>query len=193
MQGMAWKLVPLRIYPERYELALDNDCILWSIPESMHRWLQSEKAFLLAEDVQRCLGSFDAICPPGAYNGGIRGLPPMHDLQDMLRDVLGEAAGLSNGKLKLAAEIEEQGLQAAAMCRLKPLSLVRTSEVSICSPFWPNSPKLGTSGAHFVGMNSRHIPWNYFDRPAGEWLDEHWARHRPALYDRARLPVASAA
>jgi hypothetical protein len=193
MQGMAWKLVPLRMYPERYELALDNDCILWSIPKSMHRWLESEKAFLLAEDVQRCLGSFDALCPPGAYNGGIRGLPPRHGLHHALRDVLEEAARRSDGKFKLSAEIEEQGLQAAAMCRLKPLFLVPTSEVSICSPFWPNSPEFGTCGAHFVGMNSRHISWDYFDRPADEWLEEHWARHRPSLYDSAGLLVESAA
>jgi hypothetical protein len=39
-----------------------------------------------------------------------------------------------------------------------------------------------------VGLNARHIPWDYYDRPAGEWLREHWARHRPALYERTGTP-----
>jgi hypothetical protein len=60
--------------------------------------------------------------------------------------------------------------------------MVSTREVSICSPFWPRSPELGTCGAHFVGMNSRHTGWDYYDRPADLWLDEHWAQSRPQLY-----------
>ena len=189
IEGMGWKLVPLRTYPERYELALDNDCVLWNLPEAVRQWLQSEDATVIAEDVERCLGSFDAICPPGSFNAGIRGLPPGKDLGAALEDVLKEAEKSSNGKLQLISEIEEQGLQSAAICRLHPLFLVKTSEVSICSPFWPRSPELGTCGAHFVGMNARHIPWNYYDRPADIWLEEHWQRHRPTLYEKAGLPL----
>lgn len=32
IEGMGWKLAPLRTYPERYELALDNDCISGIFP-----------------------------------------------------------------------------------------------------------------------------------------------------------------
>jgi hypothetical protein len=191
MQGMAWKLAPLRTYPERYELALDNDCILWDLPDGMRRWLQSPDAYLFAEDVDRCLGSFDSLCPPGAFNAGIRGLPPGQDLRESLAHVLAQrAAMLSSNHQPIVAEIEEQGLQAAAMLRLKPLFLVKTSEVSLCSPFWPRSPELGPCGAHFVGMNAPHIPFNYYDRPADDWLAEHWRRHRPALYARAGLSLS---
>jgi hypothetical protein len=189
IEGMGWKLVPLRTWPERYELALDNDCILWDLPEGMRQWLQSEDGSLFAEDVERCLGSFDAICPPGALNGGIRGLAPGEDLGESLEAVLQETSRAAGIRLQLISEIEEQGLQAAAVCRMHPLFLVTTTEVSICSPFWPRSPKLGTCGAHFVGMNTRHIPWNYYDRPADIWLEEHWRRHRPMLYEKAGLPL----
>jgi hypothetical protein len=189
IEGMGWKLVPLRTWPERYELALDNDCILWDLPEGMRQWLQSEDGSLFAEDVERCLGSFDAICPPGALNGGIRGLAPGEDLGESLEAVLQETSRAAGIRLQLISEIEEQGLQAAAVCRMHPLFLVTTTEVSICSPFWPRSPDLGTCGAHFVGMNTRHIPWNYYDRPADIWLEEHWRRHRPMLYENAGLPV----
>ena len=76
IEGMGWKLVPVRAFPDAYELALDNDCILWDQPEGVRRWLETECGYLFAEDVERSFGSFDPICPPGALNAGIRGLPP---------------------------------------------------------------------------------------------------------------------
>lgn len=191
IEGMGWKLVPLRTFPDCYELSLDNDCILWDMPVAMKRWLESDCGFLLAEDVERSFGSFDSICPPGAFNAGIRGLPPKEDLAEPLERVIQDASRASGEQVKLIAEIEEQVLQAAAVMRQHPLYLVRTSEVSICSPFWPRSPELGTCGAHFVGMNAPHIPWDYYDRPADDWLAEHWHRHRPALYAKAGLPLPS--
>ena len=188
MEGMGWKLVPLRMFVDRYELALDNDCIVWGLPEGIRRWLGSSEGCVFAEDVDRCLGSFDAFCPPGAFNAGIRGLSPGRDLEQALKDVLQSVAKTSVGQVQLLSEIEEQGLQTAAIHRLQPVLLVSASEVSICSPFWPRSPELGTCGAHFVGMNAHHTSWNYYDRPADQWLEEHWLRHRPALYRKAGLP-----
>jgi hypothetical protein len=189
IEGMGWKLVPLRIYPDLYELALDNDCILWRLSEAMELWLQSADGYLFAEDVQRSLGSFDKICPPGSFNGGIRGLPPGKDLGAELRRALIEAEAANGEPIDLSPEIEEQGWQAAAICYCRPLFLVRATEVSICSPFWPRSPELGSCGAHFVGMNAQHIPWDYYDRPADQWLEEQWQRIRPALYEKANLPL----
>lgn len=189
IEGMGWKLAPLRTHPECYELALDNDCILWDLPSAMRHWLHSENGCLFAEDVDRGFGSFDALCPPGNLNAGIRGLPPNVDLADELQAVLHEVKTRQNGNFRLESEIEEQGLQAAAICRRNPLFLVKSSEVSICSPFWPRSPELGTCGAHLVGMNAHHIPWNYYDRSADEWLEEHWQTTRPLLYQKANLPI----
>jgi hypothetical protein len=188
-EGTGWKLMPLRLDPEGYELALDNDCILWRLPEGMGRWLQSDHGSLLAEDVDRCLGCFDAVCPPGALNSGIRGFSPGADVRGAFAEALHAAAEASGETPRLVSELDEQGLQAAAVARMQPLFFVANTEVSICSPFWPRSPELGTCGAHFVGMNVRHIPWNYYDRPADEWLEEHWQRHRPALYEKAGLEM----
>jgi len=189
IEGMGWKLVPLRTYPDRYELALDNDCILWDLPAAMRQWLEMEHGYLFAEDVERSMGSFHSIIPPGAFNAGIRGLPPGEDLSEPLEEAMKDASRSVGSEVRLVSEIEEQGLQAAAMTRRNPLLLVKTSEVSICSPFWPRSPELGSCGAHFVGMNAPHIDWNYYDRPADEWLAEHWHRHRPSLYERAGLEM----
>lgn len=185
--GMGWKLIPLRIEAARPELALDNDCIVWQLPGGMRQWLEGGAGALLAQDVRRCLGSFDAVCRPGAFNAGIRGLSAGQDLGELLIAAAEDARQAADGVLDLTGEIEEQGWQAAAVSRLEPLFLVGTDEVSLCSPFWPLSPEPGTCGAHFVGMNAWHLPWNYYDRPADEWLTEHWQRHRPLLYERAGL------
>lgn len=187
IEGMGWKLIPLRLYPGRYELALDNDCILWDLPAGMRQWLESENGSLFAEDVDRCLGSFDALCPPGNFNAGIRGLAPNVDLAPALESVLRDVATDKRPGFRVISEIEEQGLQAAAICRVQPLYMVGASEVSLCSPFWPRSPHFGSCGAHFVGMNAPHIPWNYYDRPADLWLEEHWQKVRPLLYQKADL------
>lgn len=187
IEGMGWKLAPLRTYPDRYELALDNDCILWDIPEGMRQWLGSERGCLFAEDVDRCLGSFDELCPPGNFNAGIRGLAPGIDLKEALDFVLREVSQGCGGRFRLTSEIEEQGLQAAAIFQIRPLFFVRTDEVSLCSPFWPRVPEFGTCGGHFVGMNAQHIPWNYYDRPADAWLQEHWRNKRRLLYEKAGL------
>jgi len=188
-EGTGWKFAPLRLEDDRYELALDNDCILWKLPDGIRRWLRSERGGVLAEDVTRCLGSFDAVCPPGAYNSGIRGLAPGCDWEGALHGALNEAHAEAGDRLQLFTELDEQGLQSAAMFRCDPLHLVSTREVSICSPFWPRSPAFGACGAHFVGMNSPHTAWDYYDRPADLWLDEHWARCRPRLYAIAGIAL----
>ncbi len=205
IEGMGWKLAPLRTFPDRYELAIDNDVILWDLPAGLQQWLAEPASYLFAEDVDRCFGAFDpqldtALTTLGVrgLNAGIRGLPPGVDLGQALTLALTQADADSRrliGKpLDLSGEIEEQGLQAAAVACLPDLHggtlhLVRLAEVNLSSPFWPKTPNFGTCGAHFIGMNARHIPWNYYDRPADDWLADHWAASRPELYDRAGLPL----
>ena len=205
IEGMGWKLAPLRTFPDRYELAIDNDVILWDLPAGMRQWLAEPGSYLFAEDADRCFGAFDpqldaAVASLGVrgLNAGIRGLPPGVDLGRALTLALtqadADARRLTGKPLDLSGEIEEQGLQAAAVASLPgllggTLRLVRLAEVNLSSPFWPKTPNFGTCGAHFIGMNARHIPWNYYDRPADEWLAEHWAHARHELYMRAQLPI----
>ena len=70
-----------------------------------------------------------------------------------------------------------------------PLSLATLREVTVCSPFHPHLPGLGECGAHFVGINTRHIPWDYYDEPADHWLARHWQRHLPELVRRTGAPA----
>jgi hypothetical protein len=184
-EGVAWKFAPLRLFPNRYEISLDNDCILWEVPATIRAWLGCGRpnACLMAKDVRMGLGQFGDLCGPEPVNSGIRGLPPDFDLASALRTVL------ERHPVLLASELDEQGLQAAALSARGPLSLVTVDEVTICSPFWPHRPDLGRHGAHFVGLNARDLPWRYYDRPAVECIAEHWERHRPELERRVGLPT----
>ena len=187
-EGVGWKLIPAQVWTDRHELALDNDCILWDQPVALRQFLARGDATLMAEDVDRCLGQFqDEAAVSGAVNSGIRGLPPGFALAPALGRVLAE-----HESLLLQSELDEQGLQAAALHRGSPCLLVTKEEVSICSPFWPRQPELGSCGAHFVGLNSRHLPWNYYDEPGDLVRRRHWDAHRPALYAKAGLALTPA-
>ncbi len=180
-EGVAWKLAPVRVYADRHELALDNDCIIWALPEALRRWLATDTASVLAEDVSRAFGQFeDELTEP--RNCGIVGLPPAFDYESALSRILDRRS------VVLSSELDEQGLQTAALKRCRDCLAVSTADVSICSPFHPGTPYLGACGAHFVGLNARHIPWSYYDRPADECIAEHWRRSRPVL---ERLVAAS--
>lgn len=188
-EGVGWKLLPLHVFAGRHELALDNDCILWQQPAALQAWLASGDRTLMAEDCDRCLGHFQNAAVEGHINSGIRGVPPAFALGSALRAVLDAESAALGQPLMLRSELDEQGLQAVALGLERPSLIVSRQEVTICSPFWPREPELGTCGAHFVGLNSRHLPWNYYDRPADLVRREHFDRHRPALYRHAGLPM----
>lgn len=180
-EGVAWKFAPLRICPDSFELALDNDCILWKMPDAVDRWLRSGDVCLLAEDVRACFGKFAPLCGEEPRNSGIRGLPPGFDLGSAILDTLRERT------VTLTSELDEQGLQVAALSRAGDPAVVTVEDVSICSPFPPHLPDLGACGAHFVGTNARLLGWKLDGAPAVAHLQAHWARHRPALYEHVGI------
>ena len=69
----------------------------------------------------------------------------------------------------------EQGL----IARAGPPLVVRTDEVSICSPIPPSPGRHGRCGAHYVGLDAHEIPWRYYGRPRHS--PPHWREHRTAL------------
>lgn len=182
-EGTSWKFAPLRLAPDRYELALDNDCILWAAPAALRTWLDGAHPShtVLAEDVRPCFGQFAQECGPAPRNSGIRGLPPGFDLAAAL------AHALDCRPTTLRSELDEQGLQTFALAGAGPVLVVAAEEVTICSPFPPHVPHLGTCGAHFVGLNAHALPWEYEGRPATALTAEHWERLRPGLEERVGL------
>jgi hypothetical protein len=176
-EGVAWKLAPVRLFAERWELALDNDCILWDLPVGMRGWLEQAdpQCCLLAEDARALFGQFTRLCGPEPRNAGIRGLPPDYPLEALLGQLVHEVPTV------LSSELDEQGLQVAAASMLKRPAVVGIEDVTICSPFPPHRPELGRCGAHFCGLNARHYAWQLEGRHAEEWIAEHWQRHLPSL------------
>ncbi|WP_394827927.1 hypothetical protein [Pendulispora albinea] len=178
-EGVAWKLAPVRAFPDRHELSLDNDVILWSLPAAIASWLRDEGSCLLAEDVRACFGRFAPQCGNEPRNLGIRGLPPGFDLEQAMQRVLAQWPG------KLASELDEQGLQVAAIGSGAPTHVVPLRDVTICSPFPPHLPRLGACGAHFCGVNTKKLGWTVDGRSAERVLHDHWAALRGAVAARA--------
>jgi hypothetical protein len=179
-EGVGWKLAPVRSDPDRYTLALDNDCILWELPAALESWLEGHdpRGCVLAADVMASFGQFASLCGSAALNCGIRGLPPDFDLEAALR------WALTRVPVQLTSELDEQGLQVAALSNFGTIGIVTLDEVTICSPFPPHLPGLGRCGAHFVGLNAHEIPWSYLGRPALEVRREHWREWRGEVYRR---------
>ena len=121
---------------------------------------------------------------PDPRNAGIRGLPPGYDLVAAMEAVLLRADAANGRPVRLTSELDEQGLQTAALSIDGPPLAVTLEDVTVCSPFWPHRPDLGRCGAHFCGLNARHIAWDYYGRPADEWMTDHWRRHRDSLFHR---------
>jgi hypothetical protein len=151
------------------------------MPDAIARWLDGEPrepapAFALAEDVRPCFGRFAPHCGEAPRSSGIRGLPPGFDSRPR------SPTSSPGERGPLASELDEQGLQVAALARAGRNAIVRVDEVSICSPLPPHLPGLGRCGAHFVGLNARALRWAYEGRPASELVREHWSRRPDRIY-----------
>ncbi len=183
-EGAAWKFAPLRLDPNRYELHLDNDCVLWGLPDAIRAWLEEdEPRCILAEDVAPMLGQFQALCGPAPRNSGIRGVPPGFDLAERLAAALGETG------VMLRSELDEQGLVTFACSRDRPPHIVSVDDVAICGPFPPHRQRVGRCGAHFVGLNAHRLSWTHRGRPGEAHVRSNWRRLRPELYHALHLPL----
>ncbi len=180
-EGVAWKLVPLRAFPDDHELALDNDVVLWDIPPAMADWLDGRTRFLLAEDVRASFGQFADLCGDRPLNTGVRGLPPGFDLGAALAGVL------ARRPILLSSELDEQGLQVAALLAAGSTGVVPVEDVTICSPFPPHLAHLGRAGAHFVGLNTRRLGFQWYGTPAEIIRAQHWDAHLQEVSRRVGL------
>src|SRR5436305_1615495 len=91
---------------------------------------------------------------------------------------------LKENPVLMTSELDEQGLQAAALQRSGEPLVVTVEEVTICSPFPPHLPYLGRCGAHFCGLNARQFSWSLEGRNAAEYIRENWLRLREPIYEK---------
>jgi hypothetical protein len=151
-EGVAWKFAPVQLQCESHVLSLDNDVILWRLPSAIREWLNDGDSLLIAEDVRACHGQFARFCPEEPRNSGMVGVPPHFDIETKLRALLDEAS------VCLSSETDEQGLQVALVTSEKH-RVVSVNEVAICGYCHPHLLELGSCGAHFVGVNVKHLPF----------------------------------
>jgi hypothetical protein len=180
-EGVAWKLLPTRAFPDDHELALDNDVVLWEVPRAIRDWLDGRADFVLAADVRPCFGRFAALCGDRPLNSGVRAVSPGFALDAALARVLARVPGA------LASELDEQGLQCAALLAAGATAVVELDEVTICSPFPPHLMHLGRAGAHFVGLNTRVLGFRFEGRAAEDVRAEHWDAHFPEVMRRVGM------
>jgi hypothetical protein len=149
-EGVAWKFATIRLPCDGHVLSLDNDLILWRIPSAVRDWLEDGDSLLIAEDVRACHGQFAEFCPKEPRNSGMVGVPAHFDIEPKLRALLARAG------VRLSSETDEQGLQVSLVTSEKH-RVVSVSEVSISGYFRPHLLELGSCGAHFVGVNGKHL------------------------------------
>lgn len=182
-EEVGWKFAPVRLYRDCHELALDNDCILWRLPEAMGQWLADPAGLLIAEDVCAGFGQFAGRCYSGPRNSGIHGLPPGLQLERVLQEEL------TVNPVLLKSELDEQGLQIAALERSGNPYVINTQDVSICSVFPQHMRCPGRSGAHFVGLNARQLPWTINGRSISQAIRENWDRWKPHVQNSVCSPL----
>jgi hypothetical protein len=187
-EGAGWRFAPPRQFPDRCELALDNDLILWDVPAAMALWLEQggPHTCLLAEDAGRCYGRLDSSCAPGAWNAGLRGFPPHFDLESELRPLLDQTP-------EPLTITDEPGLHVAALTQRAAPLVVSSDDLPICNPFPPHSQMLGHCGVHFVGLNCKTMGWDVNGRPATEHIRANWETFLPAVQKKVGVrPVSDA-
>lgn len=157
------------------------------MPEGIRGWLEGRDVHrcLLAEGARALHGQLTPFCGHEPRNAGIRGLPPQFPLEDVLQQLLQRVPST------LDSELDEQGLQVAAVSTFREPAVLSIEDVTICSPFPPHRRELGRCGAHFCGLNTRHYPWQLEEPFAEEWIDEHWRHHLPTRRHRFDLTGCS--
>lgn len=73
-----WKYYPLRVDSNKYELLLDNDIVLWEVPNALQQWLDSSNGLLINTDWNGAFyGDYEHLSPQTHFfNAGILGFPP---------------------------------------------------------------------------------------------------------------------
>ncbi|HEX6736793.1 MAG TPA: hypothetical protein VF310_00840 [Vicinamibacteria bacterium] len=184
--GEAWKLVPPRLFVDRFEIALDSTVILWERPAALEAWLEEAhpRRALLMDDPWPQHGAFARTERPRPGRPSIRGLPPEFDVVAAWRATLREQPAY------LVRAADAHGLQVAALSRELEPRRVSLRDVPLCSPLPGHAPEVGRRGACFVGLEPS-LPGRDAPSRVEQEVGEHWDRYRAELYRRldAGLPL----
>lgn len=158
--GVAWKLYPPRLAPDRHELVIDNDLIVSRRLPELDAFFSGVRTLLLGEN-GRTYGRFGRHVPAGyGVNSGLYGMPPGFDFGSFVRFYAGGAwEENALAEHRASRTFDEQGLVALALLS-RPHLVIPAESVTNCEHRW-----VPGAGHHFVGLNRRA-----FHRPYREYV-----------------------
>lgn len=158
--GVAWKLYPPRLAPDRHEILIDNDLVIGEKLPEIDKFLSSDCTLML-EDHARAYGRFDKHVRPGlAINSGMYGMPPGFDMQRYVDFYAGEGwERNATGVHRESGTFDEQGLVAIALSSYVDSVIISATCVTNCE-----HQLVPGSGHHFIGLNRRafHRPYRLY-------------------------------
>jgi hypothetical protein len=159
-KGVAWKLYPPRLAPDRHEIFIDNDLILAARVSQIDEFLASDCTLLL-EETSRTYGRFEKHVPPGkCINSGIFGIPPGFDLKRYVDFYAGnEWKKNANNEHARNETWDEQGLIAFALLNYPRSVIIPRTVITNCEYHLVDG-----KGFHFIGLNRRQ-----YHRPFRTW------------------------
>ncbi len=140
----AWKLYPPRLDINTYELFLDNDLILNSLPKE----LKFDNSIVVSEAYERCYGIYETNLKC-SINTGFLCLPPGLDFKSELeKHIVND----------WQTHCDEQGLVAKVL-EDKEFNLISNKDIAV----WVKETEFGKVGNHFIGLNKgNNFFWKKF-------------------------------
>lgn len=151
--GVAWKLYPARLAPERHEIVIDNDIVFEQHIPEIDRFFQGHETLLL-EGASRTYGRFEKHVPANyRINSGIYGMPPGFNLQKWI-DFLAGPAWEKNafGEHDKSETFDEQGIVACALLNHRGFHIIPDTSITNCEHHL-----IEGKGYHFISLNRQKI------------------------------------
>lgn len=144
--GVAWKLYPPRLVPDRHEIFIDNDLLICRPIEEIEWFLETDSRFFITEGLFGLYGQFSGRVE-GKLNSGLFGFPPNFDLGPYLK-----------GVSSWSSKFDEQGLVSLAVTS-HDWQMISLDKIGICNGYLAR----GSCGLHFVELNAGSVgPWKQY-------------------------------
>ena len=158
--GVAWKLYPPRLFPDAYELCIDNDIVFVDQIKEIESFYSGDHTLLL-EGSTRNYGKFEQHVPAGyCINSGVYGMPPGFNFQKYLRFyVTSNWEQNAFGPHAASKTFDEQGIVALSLLSYGKFIIIPETTLTNCERHL-----IQGKGLHFVGLNRNqfHEPYRIF-------------------------------
>lgn len=156
LNGPHWKLYPPRAFPDRHEIIIDNDIIIYKKLKEIDEFLFNKNLFITTEAVERSYGSQfgDIVRKNFNINSGLVGLPPFFNYKKEIEDILKKGSGIWKN------HFDEQTI-VASILQKNNTKIIPFNTISSCCSITGLS--VGKKGTHFLGVNNGYDKyWKQF-------------------------------